>query len=177
MAKILLSIAELLRAHTGFTKKFPIQAKIPSPDPEKIKMVTPVTGEVVLEKSENEEVLGRFNLVTKIELTCARCLKRFPKKIHCQYEQKFKSKTSVIEKDADILATISENQLDILPSIQQEILLALPLLILCQKDCQGLCPKCGQNLNLKKCSCPRKVENKPLGKLRKIINESTKVHN
>ena len=36
---------------------------------------------------------------------------------------------------------------------QAALLLELPLLPLCQDDCQGLCPTCGQNLNEGPCGC------------------------
>jgi uncharacterized protein len=39
-------------------------------------------------------------------------------------------------------------------SVVEEILvLALPYTVLCKDDCRGLCPSCGVNLNVEKCSC------------------------
>jgi uncharacterized protein len=32
-------------------------------------------------------------------------------------------------------------------------LLTLPARVLCQADCKGLCPHCGQNLNTAQCNC------------------------
>lgn len=36
----------------------------------------------------------------------------------------------------------------------EQFLLALPVKPLCHEACQGLCDKCGQNLNLGDCGCP-----------------------
>jgi uncharacterized protein len=33
------------------------------------------------------------------------------------------------------------------------VLLALPLKVICQSDCRGLCPNCGANLNHEECRC------------------------
>lgn len=43
--------------------------------------------------------------------------------------------------------------LDLADMIRESILADLPQKVLCQDDCRGLCPKCGQNLNHKQCDC------------------------
>ncbi|MBP1582465.1 MAG: DUF177 domain-containing protein [Victivallales bacterium] len=43
--------------------------------------------------------------------------------------------------------------LDLTDDVREDILLSLPLKFLCQEDCRGLCPHCGQNLNEGTCSC------------------------
>src|SRR6266850_2190538 len=35
----------------------------------------------------------------------------------------------------------------------EQVLLALPLKVICQSDCRGLCPSCGANLNHEECRC------------------------
>src|SRR6266404_3874944 len=35
----------------------------------------------------------------------------------------------------------------------EQLLLALPLKVICQSDCRGLCPNCGANLNHEDCRC------------------------
>jgi uncharacterized protein len=37
--------------------------------------------------------------------------------------------------------------------VREQVLLSLPERTLCQPDCKGLCPLCGQNLNQKACTC------------------------
>ncbi|MEG1706531.1 MAG: DUF177 domain-containing protein, partial [Clostridia bacterium] len=44
-------------------------------------------------------------------------------------------------------------KLNIQKAVEDEIVLALPISILCQENCKGLCPKCGINLNKSTCSC------------------------
>jgi len=37
--------------------------------------------------------------------------------------------------------------------LREQVLLSLPARTLCQPDCKGLCPRCGQNRNEIACSC------------------------
>ena len=43
--------------------------------------------------------------------------------------------------------------LDLTPLVREDMLLSLPMRILCKPDCKGLCPECGQNLNEGACTC------------------------
>jgi len=46
--------------------------------------------------------------------------------------------------------------IDLDPIIREQVLLALPMDVVCKDDCKGLCPMCGQNLNEKQCGCEPK---------------------
>lgn len=48
--------------------------------------------------------------------------------------------------------------IDLVPLIEQALLLELPLVPLCADDCKGLCPRCGANLNEGPCSCAAEDE-------------------
>lgn len=47
--------------------------------------------------------------------------------------------------------------IDLDPILREQVLLALPMNVICSEDCQGLCPMCGQNLNEGKCGCEPKT--------------------
>jgi len=46
-----------------------------------------------------------------------------------------------------------EDEIDITEDIRTEMLLELPMNLVCAEDCAGLCPVCGANRNQKKCKC------------------------
>ncbi len=49
--------------------------------------------------------------------------------------------------------------IDLDPILREQVLLALPMRVVCVDDCKGLCATCGQNLNEAKCGCePRAVD-------------------
>jgi uncharacterized protein len=37
--------------------------------------------------------------------------------------------------------------------LAEQVLLAIPMKIICRSDCKGLCPHCGANLNSDECRC------------------------
>ncbi len=58
--------------------------------------------------------------------------------------------------------------IDLDPIIREQVLLALPVSVLCREDCKGLCTVCGEDLNEKDCGCERKVVDVRLAKLKDI---------
>lgn len=75
----------------------------------------------------------------------------------------FKVKRIVVEKlenenDDDDYIVVKNRELDLDELVSEEVSLSLPSKILCKEDCKGLCPKCGANLNVKKCDCKSDVD-------------------
>jgi uncharacterized protein len=58
--------------------------------------------------------------------------------------------------DADC-ETFDGKTIDLDPILREQVLLALPMNVLCNEGCLGLCPVCGQNLNEKQCGCEREI--------------------
>ncbi|HEX4620364.1 MAG TPA: DUF177 domain-containing protein, partial [Myxococcaceae bacterium] len=49
--------------------------------------------------------------------------------------------------------------IDLDPILREQVLLALPMNVVCREDCKGLCPSCGKDLNEGPCPCePRAVD-------------------
>ena len=66
------------------------------------------------------------------------------------------------------------DEVDISEDIRSELLLELPMILLCDEDCQGLCHECGVNLNQGSCRCrPGAGGSLAWGELDKLdLNES-----
>jgi uncharacterized protein len=47
-------------------------------------------------------------------------------------------------------------QIDLAPILREQLLLALPMSLLCDEQCKGLCTVCGCDLNKGECGCDRK---------------------
>ncbi len=71
---------------------------------------------------------------------CARCLEEFS--AHDERDYHF---------DFEIDPT--QEHIDLGEEIRQELIMANPARVLCKDDCQGICPKCGANLNKEQCKC------------------------
>jgi uncharacterized protein len=65
-------------------------------------------------------------------------------------------------------AFFSGTKLAIGDILREQVLLALPMKVLCGLDCRGLCPQCGTNLNLKSCDCAKEQFNPNLDALLEI---------
>lgn len=87
------------------------------------------------------EIFVDISLESPVEYTCAKCLSKF--------EGVFKKRFNVAleAKPGEIIELDNE--------IRQEIIVDYPMKIICQAGCKGLCPNCGQNLNIGECDCSK----------------------
>jgi uncharacterized protein len=51
--------------------------------------------------------------------------------------------------------------------VTEQVILSVPMKLICKTDCRGLCPVCGSNLNVEKCGCPSTAEISPFSSLKK----------
>ena len=99
-------------------------------------------------------------LSSRVEACCARCLEAVTQDVTRAFDLLYRpqgvdagtAERSVAASEAEISYYQGEGILleDVL---REQVLLALPLKILCREDCRGLCAHCGKNLNVEQCSC------------------------
>lgn len=53
---------------------------------------------------------------------------------------------------------VGEHRISLDQQIYESVIVSIPMQILCREDCQGLCPKCGANLNNEACSCAKNID-------------------
>ena len=84
------------------------------------------------------EVVADIMVKSSFESCCCRCLEDIKQDWATEFTLSFDAKahTEFIEMDEDI---------------RQEVILNLPVRILCRDDCKGMCIDCGINLNKKEC--------------------------
>ena len=86
----------------------------------------------------DQELVVSAEIRAPLRLTCARCLEEF---------------LSIVSTDAMFSYKVQPTDVvDITEDVRQEIILAYPMIPVCQPDCKGLCSSCGQNLNVAPCS-------------------------
>ena len=104
-------------------------------------------------------------LSTRLELVCARCLEPIAQDIKREFDLLYrpqgadagKPEAPVSGTEAEVSYYTGEGLLleDVL---REQVLLAVPLKVICREDCKGLCPHCGKNLNQEQCSCAEPLE-------------------
>ena len=90
----------------------------------------------------------------KYDTMCARCAEPVSSVLEITFEKDIASSGDV-SSDNDDYIIIEDKKLDVLPSVEEQIMLEMPSKTLCKEDCKGLCYKCGKNLNEGECSCER----------------------
>ncbi len=92
-----------------------------------------------------------------LRLECVRCLEPVSFSLACDFRFVFqKSRPEAMKDDEDetlIFLDESGDKVDLGEEIKDYILLEMPLNPLCKSSCEGLCPTCGENLNLTQCNC------------------------
>ncbi len=166
-----INVAQQLRSAIGEAKEH------------EVNVVMDVTGE-----DNTSLVQGKVNLIrtdrgilvkgvldTSVALTCSRCLSLFDCPLSLKIEEEYFPTVDVVSgvplslPDEPGLFTIDKNhELDLTEAVQQYALLAIPMKPLCRQDCAGLCPVCGQNLNLGECQCLPPEADPRWSKLRQI---------
>ena len=94
-------------------------------------------------------------------VTCTRCLKRFSlqvkNKVQAHFvprEKQYSHGSEVEISETDIEKEIyKEDRIDLHGPIRDQILLEVPLILLCQENCKGICPECGNDRNYDPCGC------------------------
>lgn len=118
----------------------------------------------------NDMYRAEGRIETSVRFQCSRCLEDFIHPLHADFALNFTSQPdtdpeSLIQGEYEIkaeqagLVIFRDDEIDLTESIQDQILMALPIQPLCREDCRGLCPQCGTNLNLGGCNCEKAVFN------------------
>ncbi len=126
----------------------------------------------------NVKINGQVETV--LLLSCDRCLEEFPFEIQEKIDVELQPIASLKVSHEEVRLTKEEldviffdgETIEVDEVIREQILLAVPMRKLCRAECRGLCPICGQNLNLKECGCKPKIKDSPFAILKKLVISS-----
>jgi uncharacterized protein len=76
-----------------------------------------------------------------------------------------------IDEDAVEVGFYEGNGLPLNDVLREVILLALPMQLVCNEDCKGICPVCGQNRNQHECTCQATAVDHRWSKLKDLRTE------
>jgi uncharacterized protein len=111
-------------------------------------------------------------ILTLANLACGRCLARYDLPLAIPFTLTYardlppvaaEEDGAEIELSAEEMGLIpfSGEEFDLSETIQEQVILALPLQPLCRETCRGLCPQCGADLNEEPCLCqPRPLNDR-----------------
>ncbi len=97
-------------------------------------------------------------------LACTRCLSQFVEKVEPRIELLVVQGKELVEGEERELGArdlgvwqVEGDKFRTEPVLFEQVQLNIPMKPLCRDDCQGLCPRCGADLNAGDCGCDREV--------------------
>lgn len=116
---------------------------------------------------------GGVHLTGKVSATlvvrCRRCLVRQSSAMETAIDIRFEPDIDNSDEAPGVYALDDRlEELDLLPALREELLLALPGYPVCRPDCKGLCAVCGTDLNAGTCNCMMEAKDPRWEALRRI---------
>jgi uncharacterized protein len=124
-----INVHEFLAEDVGYNRTFAITGERPTLN--SVTLTQPVNGSITISRID-EGVLVEGDIETEIELECHRCLRTFARSVAVSFAQIF------AEAPTGDDMPIIRGDLDLAPLIEQEILVNLPIKLLCRPDCPGV---------------------------------------
>ena len=132
-----------------------------------------------LELEAQAELLGseirlRGHLVTRLHASCDRCLGPVEIPVRRDFDL-FYRPMEIIAKEEEIEVSPDEMEIgfyegDGIESADvatEQVILSVPMKIICKNECRGLCPVCGVNRNATRCDCAPPQQDSPFASLKK----------
>jgi uncharacterized protein len=152
-------------------------AKLRRPEDSDISFLSPIEYELTIRKA-GDNVWLRGPVRAKLSLTCARCLEECALSISSKLDiellprQKVPAAAEVeLKTDEMDVYYFEGDEIDIDPYVFEEVMLNIPVKALCSEGCKGICPVCGQNLNVEECRCEKTGMTAMREKLRAFLKD------
>ena len=155
---MIFNVAQLMKSLVGTSLTAELSEEQARLD-EDLQVVGPITGHVRMRRVNQGLLIdGWVDLI--LEQTCSRCLKQFEQPMHVTFEERFYPTLDVITgvplppiEEDEVFPIDEHHEVDLTEAIRQNVLLAIPMVTLCDPNCLGLCSQCGHDLNPGPCQC------------------------
>jgi uncharacterized protein len=118
------------------------------------------------------EIRVRGHVATALTACCDRCLAAVALPVRQDFDL-FYRPVSTIGREEEVelpedelgIGFFSGDGIEVADVVTEQVILAVPMKVVCRSDCRGLCPVCGANLNWGECSCTPSKETSPFSSL------------
>lgn len=122
---------------------------------------------------EREKIFIDGSFSGEIVFRCSRCVREFKKNISGNIE--FDIQVAEDENNNNDDEYLKGDYLDLSVVLEEALAFSLPMKVLCSEECEGLCPRCGQNLNINECNCDLETIDPRLEKLKDFFSNNEEV--
>ena len=119
------------------------------------------------------EIRIRGHLGTGLEACCDRCLVQVGIPVERDFDLFYRPLQAIareeeIEIPADELEVgfFSGDGIELADVVREQVILSVPMKVVCRDECQGLCPVCGANRNVVACHCVPPPQQSPFASLK-----------
>lgn len=127
-----------------------------------------VEGEVA---NSGGHMVVRGTVRARAVFECQRCLEAYETELVAPLEQEYRESTPEAPLPEDAAYGVFQgDELDLTDLVRDSLLLAEPMKKVCQLDCKGLCPVCGQNRNRRDCGCESGAIDPRLAALQQLLD-------
>ena len=114
-------------------------------------------------------------LHTQLELGCARCLESVTEEVSRDFDLYYRAVAS-IAREEEVHLKLDDTEIGFFQGeglfladiLAEQVILALPMKVICRSDCRGVCPHCGANLNSEQCRCETRAADPRLAPLARL---------
>lgn len=112
-----------------------------------------------------------------MKIPCDRCLEDVDYKIDIDYSKDMDMNKTSEERIAELdeISYLDKTIFDSEVFIYNEILVNLPMKVLCSENCKGICNRCGANLNKGSCNCDAAELDPRMSKILDVFNQFKEV--
>ena len=127
-----------------------------------------LVGKVVIGRTPQGLVVqGEFEADTKLE--CGRCLREFTYPLKWDFTELYAFNQKSVSESGLLLP--EDAHIDLAPLLREYALLEIPINPLHDPNCKGLCPVCGQDLNVRDCGHRPETGDSPFATIKDLLDE------
>lgn len=123
---------------------------------------------------EGTEIRVRGHLDTHLQASCDRCLGLVDIPVSRDFDLFYRPIESIARNEEEVEVSAEELEvgfykgdgIDSADVAAEQVILSLPMKLICDPECRGLCPVCGANQNLTECQCKPPGQDSPFACLK-----------
>ncbi|HNB50802.1 MAG TPA: DUF177 domain-containing protein [Anaerolineales bacterium] len=141
-----LNVGFIIKESIGYSRSFPFEYDHIHFEPDLDLVKFHGTAEIT---RTPQGLLVQANLYGLYAGECGRCLKPLPFPLHAKFAELYALSQRHVTESGLILP--EDGHIDLDPLAREYLILEIPINQICEEDCKGLCPVCGENLNQRDC--------------------------